>query len=286
MMIFKLENDFSKSDLQKSYKILVKKYHPDSNPKNQDWSHKKMTEINLAYETCNIFLGNKIKDTHDFNKEEVKKQEKEPIFHKKNNKSNTKTNNITPNGEISQELYLKIKEFSYKIILASEKFFEYGLENRKLRYEGVRRFRYRECLRLFDKTFSDVLKLEKFCRHDYDHYSLNLFIRFTGNFNQYILLKDNDIPRHPLLNKHWLIMEDYLIQCIKDYLVPYQVVQYKKLHWKTAFTQSWNQLIYIGQRFPALEKDEVFLIFYNLTDSYRNIRKEEQDHQTYFFRSL
>ena len=283
MMIFKLNNDFSKKDLQKSYKTLVKKYHPDSNPKNQDWSHKKMTEINLAYETCCNLLNNKTNITNDFKEDEVKYQEKSHEFNKKNSETSTINNLKSKHKDISLILYKKIKESSNNIMYAAEKFFEYGLENRKLRYEGVRRFRYRESLRLYGESFSEILQLETYCQNESDIYFLNLFIRFTGNFYQYIKLKENEIPHHPLLNRHWQIMEDYLINALKDYLVPHQMANSKKLHWKTGFTHCWNQIVYIRQRFPTLEKNDVFLIFHNLADSYTIIRKAEQDRGIFYF---
>ncbi|WP_168203401.1 J domain-containing protein [Oceanispirochaeta crateris] len=278
-----MKDEFSKEDLQKSYKLLVKKYHPDSNPKNQDWSHKKMTEINLAYETCCNFLNAKKDNKIDFKEESVKNQEKENVFKQKNPNHFEKQNFNRNNQGFNPILYKNIKRTSLKVVHASEIFFEYGLENRKIRYEGVRRFRYRESLRSYEDSFSDILELEQFCQNDLDQFLLNLYIRFTGNLTQYIHLKDAMIPRHPLLNRHWQSMEDHLIYSLKDYLVPYQISSFKKIHWKTGFTYCWNQLKYLRQRFPRLENDDVFLIFHNLADSYSKIRKAEEDCGISFF---
>jgi DnaJ domain len=283
MMIFKLKTDFSKEDLQKSYKKLVKKYHPDSNPKNQEWSHKKMTEINLAYEACcsHLEVNNEINQEIPNNQSEKDsnrhtKQQNQDTHHKK--KKNNKQNYA-----ISPDVYKKILNISNIYINASEIFFEYGLENRKLRYEGVRRFRYRESLRNFEDAVSKTIELDQYCRQDYDQYAVNLFLRFTGNLFEYVQLREQDIPEHPLLNKHWDLMEEYMLYSIKDYLVPHLIHNFKKMSANTSFTQCWNQLGYLQTRFPTLEEDKTFKICHNLADSLKEIRREENDMQFNFF---
>jgi len=281
-MIFKLDENYSKEDLQKSYKKLVKKYHPDSNPKNQDWSHHKMTEINLAYEVCTEHLDIKSNYNQELREEPEKNNKKEQFFGH-NQKYNKKSKrNKTDSEHISNVTINKLKILTNNFIKACERYFEYGLENRKLRNEGVRRFRYRETIRLFEINFSDCFTLEEYCVTDFDHRIVNLFTRFSGNFYQYALLKENEIPHHPLLNRHWQMMEEYLILSLKDYLVPH-FIHNKKLHWNTSFTHCWNQLVYIKNRFPTIGDDKIFMVIYNLADSYRCMRKEETDRRISFF---
>ena len=160
-------------------------------------------------------------------------------------------------------------------------FFEYGLENRKIRYDGVRRFRYRESLRLFETILPDIFNLDEASRHEYDHQIARLFIRFTGNFYEYVRM--DDIPRHPLINPHWDSMEEYLILALKLYLAPHLMTDYSRKSWGTCYTHCWNQQNYLMRRFPDLGVDESFLICRNLADSCRNLRQEENDSGIRFF---
>ncbi len=282
-MIFRLKENYSKEDLQKSYKKLVKKYHPDSNPKNQDWSHKKMTEINLAYEICCKHLESKTKINQEFPENRPKKEDINKKSGDYDKFSTINERQKSRNLNISSELYSKMTNVSTIFIRGAEKYFEYGLEKRKMRYEGVRRFRYRESLRDFNQSMEKSFELEEFCRQEYDRFALNLFIRFTGNFIQYIQLRESDIPDHPLINSHWDSMEDYLLLSIKSYLVPHLMHNYRKTSWNTSFTHCWNQLMYLKQRFPVLAEDTTFLIFQNLADSFLKLRNEEYDRQMHFF---
>jgi curved DNA-binding protein CbpA len=281
MMIFRLKENFSKNDLQKSYKKLVKKYHPDSNPENQDWSHQKMTEINLAYELCCKHLEGNLEsnqprneNSHEKHKEDHKTEEHSTFSHKKRQpKDKTK--------DLSTNFSKKLASSSTKFSDAVELFFEYGLENRKLRHEGVRRFRYRECLRLFETILPDIFRLEEACAHDYDRHIARLFTRFTGNFYQYLGIRK--IPRHPLINSHWDSMEEYLILALKIYLAPHLMTDYSRRNWGTCYTHCWNQQNYLMRRFPEIAEDESFLICRNLADSCRSIRLEENETGFRFF---
>ena len=275
MMIFRLKENFSKNDLQKSYKKLVKKYHPDSNPENQDWSHKKMTEINLAYELCCKHLEGNSESNQGQNENYTEKTDKTEKHKAKTHFYSRKKQDKRETSELSVIFTKKIASCSTKFSDAVELFFEYGLENRKLRYEGVRRFRYRECLRLFETILPDIFTLEESCSHEYDLFIAKMFTRFTGNFYQYVLIEE--IPRHPIINSHWDSMEDYLVLALKLYLAPHLMTAHSRKSWGTCYTHCWNQQNYLMRRFPDLAEDESFLICRNLADSCRNIRLEENE---------
>lgn len=49
--IFKLSTGCSLDEINKSFKVLAKKYHPDANPGNEKWATEKMTVVNQAYQT-------------------------------------------------------------------------------------------------------------------------------------------------------------------------------------------------------------------------------------------
>ncbi len=277
LTIFKLQENYSQTDLQKSYKQLVKKYHPDSNPANQEWAHKRMTEINLAYEQCLHNL--KEKDTAARPSSHPSKTKEQagvyPAFHP----------SYRPGPPATRPAFWKeLKKTARVFHSAGEIFFEYGLENRRIRREGIRRFRYRECLRILKKLMPEILELERSCPHGYDRILAGHFTEFTGSFYNYVLLQEKDIPSHPLLNKHWKTMETHLLWAVKDYLTPHLIQNYRQIHWETAITLAINQEIYMARRFPGLQKSsQSFHVCSRLTESYKKIRKEELETGIHFF---
>ncbi len=277
-MIFKLQEGFSQRDLQKSYKKLVKKYHPDFNPENQEWAHKRMTEINLAYELCLKKLEEKTSSPPLSSKAPEAKE-----------KINTPPASSCPRPfkveprPASPVFWKSLIKTARRFSSASEIFFEYGLENRKIRREGVRRFRYRECLHLLEELLPDIFALEKSCVHQYDDLLARLYIRFTGNFYSYALIKEKQIPSHPRLDKHWNAMELYLMLSMKDYLSPHLIQNFRKIHWGTAITMTVNEQLYLRRRFPELQGSHSFQTCFNLADSYIKIREEEMRGRVQYF---
>mgnify|MGYP001208083696 FL=1 len=49
--IMELSVNASEEEIVKAFKKLAKQFHPDANPGNADWAHKKMSDLNLAYQT-------------------------------------------------------------------------------------------------------------------------------------------------------------------------------------------------------------------------------------------
>jgi len=287
LMIFRLKEASSEEELQKAYKKLVKKYHPDFNQDNQEWSHRKMTEINLAYEHCREFMKER-KENPSPRPEPAapgpRPTHGEPVPTPRDSNNPFAARRRTADElSLSASLTRQLRLSAASFCSAADRFFEYGLENRRLRTEGVRRFRYRESLRGFREAMSLSQPLEGMINGEYDRQICDLYLRFIEEFCRYIQLDDRDIPRHPSMNPYWYKMEGYLTDSLKDYLAPYLTNRFGRVSWQVQITHCWNLLNYLKRKFPGLEKEEAFLTVLHLADSYREIRAEEETNRVRFF---
>lgn len=137
--MFKLTKNFSVEDLNSAFRNLVKIYHPDKNIENQEWSHSKMLEINSAFELLWEYRSE--------NKTEVNPYDS-TLF--ENTESNLKANSF------EESLSLSIHFFLNGITL----YYEYGLENPRLRKESIRRFRYREARKWMEKSLRHTMEID------------------------------------------------------------------------------------------------------------------------------
>ncbi|OQY33362.1 MAG: hypothetical protein B6241_08035 [Spirochaetaceae bacterium 4572_59] len=294
LMIFHLKEDYSNGDLQRAFKKLIKKYHPDFNQDKQDWSHKKMTEINLAYEQCKKYLiiKNKRKETDapegqsqsmvHTQYEFYRSAQRDP-FHTQQAEAEQRRQQDHSRETLSDDLYKNIREITMRFNRATGRYYEYGLENRYLRHEGTRRIRYRQSIRELQEVVKSLDKLRSLCHKEYDHYIQELYRDFIMDFYEYMTLDETDIPRHPKINSHWHKMEEYLNASLMDYLASYMTNRFNKINWKVTFTHSVTFINYLKRRFPKLREDSSFKKIVRLAESYAEIRREEEKNGIRFF---
>jgi len=122
--ILKIPPGASVTELNTSYRKLAKVYHPDFNQGNESWAHSRMTELNLAYESALEFLTSSGK----------------PALLKARVAQGVKTP-----GE--KGIRNRFNAAVTLMLDAIYKYYQYSLENVMLRREGVRRFRYGECIK-------------------------------------------------------------------------------------------------------------------------------------------
>ena len=286
LMIFHLKEGYSQLELQKAYKKLVKKYHPDYNQQNQEWAHQKMTEINLAYELCKEKL---------LSPQEEKSREQESDQGTPGNNSNTngKDSNpfqhespFSPNPSIeslSADFHRRIQNTTYAFCHATDIFYEYGLQNRFLRYEGNRKFRFRQCLRELEGVIDSIRDLASFTHSAYDNHVKRIYSGFILNYYCYIILEEGDIPRHPNINSHWQRMEEYLNKSLIEYLASHLTETFKRTSWKVSLAHCLTQIQYLQRKYPSLEKEDAFIRIVKLAESYTEIRQEEERSHLRFF---
>ena len=156
------------SDLNYRFRKLAKKYHPDSNPEKTEWAHKRMTNINLAYETAlaHIAVSHKSRGEEEANGESTLNRERRRVFVSFNHAMN----------QVLDGVYL---------------FYQYGLENPHMRRSGVKRMRYSDAVKAVKKGIGRLEDLEKSGLFTED---LAGFVSFSKAFLQNMLMERYYVP--------------------------------------------------------------------------------------------
>lgn len=148
LTLFRLTGRVPMEELNSTFRELVKKYHPDKVRDHPEWAHERMAEINDAYESLAEWIATPaepaqkkapVKDPPAAAKRQSRPQEPEyDLFRRE----------IPPlNPRLAEMFYPVFNGFLDGLGL----YYQYGLENSSYREEGVRRFRYREAMRVVEK---------------------------------------------------------------------------------------------------------------------------------------
>ena len=131
------DTNLSREDIDKSFKKLVKKYHPDRNQEYADWCHERMTEINEAYEILMGYvesdLGTDDKSRHDSGE----------------NRGNTYSQG---SGQGDSNFFRKAAKLFFEGV---HTYYDYELTKRSLRQEGVWRYHYRRAVKMMNKAMDE-----------------------------------------------------------------------------------------------------------------------------------
>jgi len=170
LTIFRLKGRVPVDELNSSFRELVKKYHPDKVHDYPDWAHERMSEINDAYETLALWLTRP-----------------KPKKSQQHSKPSTEQDRYRPGRtDIDEAVYLRdvveltpaIKKILYpafnQFLNGLGVYYQYGLERPTYRNEGIRRFRYREAIRLILQAGKDIeLLFQRF-----SHPAIKSILRF------------------------------------------------------------------------------------------------------------
>ena len=111
--ILEVNKKASKEVIEKAYKVLVKKYHPDLySGQKKEYAEKKIKEINEAY---NVLTDEFMKEQYDA---ELEKQEQETLYRKYGNQQSNNTNvqnKITNNNNKSSEQEKEVQDFNERM---------------------------------------------------------------------------------------------------------------------------------------------------------------------------
>ena len=195
LRLLKLSPPCTLEKLNESFRKLAKIYHPDSNRGREEWAHRTMTELNLAYERVLDYL-------------------------------------TMPQGGISEEKPPSAKERAktqYQILFSRSirrvldgiyTYYQYGLENVRLRYEGVRKFRFRDSVRDMRNGIDNLESLQALPKSDSAVGRLQLFIDFSKAFLQNMLIYNYTAPigdsSEQLAYRHFRSGSSHLDYAIKD----------------------------------------------------------------------
>jgi len=177
LAIFKINKKVSPDSLNTIFRELVKKYHPDKVRDYPEWAHEKMSEINEAYETIKIWLSRPPEKKENTSNKSFKNN---PVNNPVKNKDREKNNfhsikDIAPLTLNSRKRFYPVFN---KFLDALGLYYQYGLEIPENRKEGVRRFRYREALKLIYNSKKEMEQLLSQLNHPVISSALR-FIRLT-----------------------------------------------------------------------------------------------------------
>ena len=97
--ILEVNKKASKEVIEKAYKVLVKKYHPDLyTGQKKQYAEKKIKEINEAY---NVLIDEFMREQYD---SELEKQEQESLYRKYGSRQNNSINNKEKNSVQEKEV--------------------------------------------------------------------------------------------------------------------------------------------------------------------------------------
>ncbi len=205
-------------EINRAFKLLAKKFHPDANPDNLDWAHRKMSDINMAYQmvidfkknpgatssktgpTLSEYLKNLFKKggffsgtdfnkfTHTHKNEDQKKQktsyyENHPSYEELKRAAEKRQNVIS---EVSRAFKLK-KDFIDEAMFV---YYQYKLFKRGLRTEGVGRLKFGDVRRNIKKGLIEIEKIYNACPLEDLREELHLYLDFVNKFNESIKCKD------------------------------------------------------------------------------------------------
>jgi curved DNA-binding protein CbpA len=235
--MLKLTPHCSLEKLNESFRKLAKIYHPDSNKDREQWAHRTMTELNLAYETVIDFLT-----TPPMGMDEDRQApEKNP---------SAKTHPRTSKRTRYQILFTR----SMKPVLdGMYTYYQYGLENERLRYEGVRRLRFRDSVRDLQKGIENLENLKGYPKSEGAAGRLQLFIDFSKAFRQSMLI-DNYTPpmgepAERIAYRHFRNGSSHLDYAIKDALFGDQLIQVRSGSYAEKLRLSREELMLVVSRF-------------------------------------
>ncbi|TVQ27765.1 MAG: J domain-containing protein [Spirochaetaceae bacterium] len=119
--LFKISRSASLGDLNRAYRALANKYHPDRHPDREAWAHQAMTKINLAYDTAVDYLG-------ALRYEEIEQRLDRQI-------------------KAHDDFMAVFTIVADRVLDAMFTYYQYGLDNTHQRASGTPRMRYRRAVK-------------------------------------------------------------------------------------------------------------------------------------------
>ncbi len=135
--VFGLAEDATLQELNRAFRVLVKKYHPDVNRDRLDWAHRAMTLVNVAYTTCRESLDRRTA------KKSGPTGPPQDGGGRRPGPSASPPREPDSRVDATRSRLYSIQRIKDELLDLVYLYYQYGLENVHLRYEGVRRYRFR-----------------------------------------------------------------------------------------------------------------------------------------------
>jgi len=195
LRLLKLPPQCTLPKLNESFRKLAKIYHPDSNRGKEEWAHRTMTELNLAYE--------KVLDHLTMPKGGIR-EEKPP----------------SSKERVRTQYQILFSRSIRHILDGIYTYYQYGLENVRLRYEGVKKFRFRDSVRDMQDGIDSLENLQTLPKSEGATGRLQLFTDFSKAFLQNMLIDNYTAPLgqpiEQIAYRHFRSGSSHLDYAIKD----------------------------------------------------------------------
>ncbi len=182
LRLFGLQPGPETGELNRAFRRLAKRYHPDSNPGRESWANEHMSAINTAYE----IIRESVESTNGQRKE------------RSGNHNNVRRPHAS--GAAAEEPRFTAADAEVfrvahdEIIEGMRLYYQFGLDNVHLRYEGPLRLKYRRAERLVTAGLSTLSRLETRI-HGFPHDSFaRAFTRFARSFYRAMHIDKYNIP--------------------------------------------------------------------------------------------
>lgn len=162
LRVFGIDRSSNISDLNVSFRRLVKKYHPDYNAERADWSHAQMIKLNQAYQLARAALLSTAKPRGPGEHNRERLREKLQQRYRRVN-------------EVFAEEYEAVEEAVFD-------YYQHGLHNLHLRKEGNRSLRFRSVYRRLSKSVPRLDRLAEACVTQTQYDTISAFRNFGRSF--------------------------------------------------------------------------------------------------------
>jgi len=169
LRLLKLNPQCTLKELNDSFRKLAKKHHPDSNRGREEWAHKAMTELNLAYE---MVLDHVTMPSVGI------REEKPPSTRER----------------VRTQYQILFSRSIRQVLDGIYTYYQYGLENVRLRHEGTRKFRFRDSVRDVQDGLKKLEELQTLPKSDSATGRLQIFTDFSKAFLQNMLIDNYTAP--------------------------------------------------------------------------------------------
>ena len=182
--ILRLQADATQSELVSAYRKLVKRYHPDYNSTRHEWSHNAMTKINLAYE---LVSGDLLERTQNVATEPRVDQSKWRF-------GDDIAESFSQSPAEDPAFVALFDQAADLVLTGIYTYYQYGLHNVYLRYEGVRRFRYRTAVRRVKQGLEQLRDMQHLASAGLHQGQLLAFSEFAAAFLRNMLIDKYHAP--------------------------------------------------------------------------------------------
>jgi len=229
MRLLKLPTQCTLEELNESFRKLAKRHHPDSNRGKEEWAHRTMTQLNLAYE--------KVLDHLTMPSGGIREEKPPP----------------STKERLRTQYQILFSRSIRQVLDGIYTYYQYGLENVRLRHEGVRKFRFRDSVRDIQDGLKKLEELQNLPKSDGAAGRLQVFTDFSRAFLQNVLITNYTAPIgqpvEQIAYRHFRDGSAHLDYAIKDALFGDELLPVRSGSYTQKMKQCREQLMVVVSKY-------------------------------------